>query len=70
PVEGTSFIIAATTYVDEFTGPVKLLNIRAKKQTDITRNIVLGIFITTILLIGFIVYFYGHRLARRIKSLT
>jgi len=70
PVEGTSFIIAATTYVDEFTGPVKLLNLRAKKQTAITRNIVFGIFITTILLIGFIVSFYGHRLAGRIKSLT
>ncbi len=70
PVEGTSFIIAATTYVDEFTGPVKLLNIRAKKQTDTTRNIVFVIFIGTILLIGFIVYFYGHRLAGRIKSLT
>ncbi|MDY6791254.1 MAG: HAMP domain-containing protein [Thermodesulfobacteriota bacterium] len=70
PVEGTPFIIAATTYVDEFTGPVKLLNIRAKKQTDITRNIVFGIFIATILLIGFIVYFYGHRLSGKIKSLT
>jgi len=70
PVEGTSFIIAATTYVDEFTGPVKLLKIRAKKQTVTTRNIVFGIFIATILLIGFIVSFYGHRLAGRIKSLT
>ena len=70
PVEGTPFIIAATTYVDEFTGPVKLLNIRAAKQTGITRNIVFGIFIATILLIGFIVSFYGNRLAGRIKSLT
>ena len=70
PVEGTSFIVAATTYVDEFTGPVKLLNIRAKKQTSITRNIVLGIFGGTILLIGFFVSFLGHRLAGRIKSLT
>ncbi len=70
PVEGTSFIIAATTYVDEFTGPVKLLKIRAKKQTSITRNFIFGIFGGTILLIGFIVSFYGHRLAGRIKSLT
>jgi len=70
PVEGTSFIIAATTYVDEFTGPVKLLKIRAKKQTVTTRNIVFGIFIGTILLIGFIVSFYGNKLAGRIKSLT
>ena len=70
PVEGTSFIIAATTYVDEFTSPVKLLKTRAKKQTDITRNIIFGIFGGTILLIGFFVYFFGHRLAGRIKSLT
>ncbi len=70
PVEGTSFIVAATTYVDEFTGPVKLLKTRAKKQTSITRNIVFGIFGGTILLIGFIVSFFGYRLAGRIKSLT
>ncbi len=70
PVEGTSFIIAATTYVDEFTGPIKLLKTRAKKQTDITRNIIFGIFGGTMLLIGFFVSFLGHRLAGRIKSLT
>ncbi|MBW1820237.1 MAG: zinc-ribbon domain-containing protein [Deltaproteobacteria bacterium] len=70
PIEGTSFVIAATTYVDEFTGPVKLLEIRAKKHTDITRNIIFGIFGGTILLIGFIVAFYGYRLTGRIKSLT
>ena len=69
-VEGTSFVIAATAYVDEFTGPVKLLKARAKKQTVTTRNIILGIFIGTILLIGFIVSFYGYRLTGRIKSLT
>jgi HAMP domain-containing protein len=70
PVEGTNFIVAATTYVDEFTGPVKLLKTRAKKHTGIIRNIIFGIFGGTILLIGFIVYFLGHRLAGRIKSLT
>jgi len=70
PVEGTSFIIAATTYVDEFTGPVKLLETRAKKNTGIIRNIIFGIFGGTIFLIGFIVYFFGNRLAGRVKSLT
>lgn len=70
PVEGTSFIIAATAYVDEFTGPVKLLKTKTKKQTITTRNIILGIFIGTILLIGFIVTFFGFRLTGRIKSLT
>jgi HAMP domain-containing protein len=70
PVEGTSFIIAATTYVDEFTGPVKLLKARAKKQTATTQNIILVIFIGTILFIGFVVFYFGQRLAGRIKSLT
>ena len=70
PVEGTPFIVAATTYVDEFTGPVKLLKTRAKKHTGIIRNIIFGIFGGTILLIGFIVSFFGYRLAGRIKSLT
>ncbi|MBT8350812.1 MAG: zinc-ribbon domain-containing protein [Deltaproteobacteria bacterium] len=70
PVEGTSFIVAATTYVNEFTGPVKLLKTRAKKHTGIIRNIIFGIFGGTIFLIGFIVYFFGNRLAGRVKSLT
>jgi HAMP domain-containing protein len=70
PVAGTSFIIAATTYVDEFTGPIKILEANAKKQTNITRNIVFGIFGASILLIGFIVTFFGYRLSGRIQSLT
>ncbi len=61
PVAGTSFIVAATTYVDEFTGPVKQLETNAKKQTLMTRNIVLGIFGGSVLLIGFIVSFFGYR---------
>ena len=70
PVAGTSFVIAATTYVDEFTGPVTLLESNANKQTGITRNIVFGIFGASILLIGFIVTFFGYRLSGRIQSLT
>jgi len=70
PVEGTKYVIAATTYVDEFLKPVTLLEGRAKKQTTTTRNIIIGIFGCTILLIGFVVSFYGHRLTSRIKSLT
>ncbi len=70
PVKGTSFVVAATTYVDEFTGPVVQLETKAKKQALMTRNIVFAIFGGSVLLIGFIVSFFGYKLAGRIRSLT
>jgi predicted Zn finger-like uncharacterized protein len=70
PVKGTRFIIASTTYLDEFTKPIKLMEARAKKQSMNTRNITLGILAATIILIGVIVSLYGAGLTGRIKSLT
>jgi HAMP domain-containing protein len=70
PVEGTPYIIAATTYLDEFTRPMEVLKTRAKKQILRTKNITFGILGATLLLIGVIVSFYGHRLTARIRSLT
>jgi HAMP domain-containing protein len=70
PVEGTPYVVASTTYLDEFTRPLKVMEIRAKKQAVGTRNIVFGIFAATIVLIGLIVSLYGHRITGKIKSLT
>jgi HAMP domain-containing protein len=70
PVAGTPFVIAATTYLDEFTGPVKLMETRAKLLTEKTRLITMAILVGTIFLIGVIVLIYGHRLTGKIKSLT
>jgi predicted Zn finger-like uncharacterized protein len=70
PVAGTPFVVAATTYLDEFTGPVKLMETRAKLLTEKTRLITLAILGGTIFLIGVIVLIYGHRLTGKIKSLT
>jgi predicted Zn finger-like uncharacterized protein len=70
PVAGTGFVIAATTYLDEFTGPVKLMESRASALTEKTRLITWAILGGTILLIGIIVSIYGHRLTGKIKSLT
>lgn len=70
PVEGTPYIIAATTYLDEFTRPMEALETRVKQQVLITKNITFGILGATLLLIGIIVSFYGHRLTARIRSLT
>jgi predicted Zn finger-like uncharacterized protein len=70
PVAGTPYVIAATTYLDEFTGPVKLMETRANLLTEKTRLITWAILGGTIFLIGLIVSIYGHRLTGKIKSLT
>ena len=70
PVEGTPYVIASTTYLDEFTLPVKRMEERAKAQAAGTRNIIFAILAGSIILIGIIVSLYGHRLTGKIKSLT
>jgi HAMP domain-containing protein len=70
PVQGTPYYIAATTYLDEFTQPVREMETKANAISADTRNIVLGILIGTLLLIGIIVALYGARLTSRIKKLT
>ena len=70
PLKGTRYIIAATTYLDEFTLPIKEMEERAKEQAMDTRNIIFAILVGTIILIGIIVSLYGHSLTGRIKSLT
>ena len=70
PVAGTPFVVAATTYLDEFTGPIKLMESRAEDETKRTQMITLIILGGTLLLIGLIVSIYGHRLTSKIKSLT
>jgi len=70
PVKGTPYNVAATTYLDEFTKPVKEMEAKAFVISTDTRSIVLGILGGTLLLIGVIVALYGTRLTSRIKKLT
>jgi HAMP domain-containing protein len=70
PIAGTRFVIAATTYMDEFTGPMKQMQARAKELSDRARLITWVVLGLTLLLIGLIVTIYGHRLTGKIKSLT
>ncbi len=70
PVEGTSFILAATAYPDEFTEAVKYMQEGAALFALRTRNIVFGILGGTLVLIGLIVAVYGYRLTAKIKYLT
>lgn len=70
PIDGTPYVIAATTYLDEFTRPVNALKSRSEElidQTRITFWIILGV---TLFLIAVIVAIYGYRLTGRLKSLT
>jgi len=70
PVAGTPFIVASTTYLDEFTGPMKTLETRAFELPPETRTLSLHIMGGTIFLIGLIVSLYGHAVTTRIKALT
>jgi HAMP domain-containing protein len=70
PVAGTPFVIAATTYLDEFTQPIQKMQAQTKMLTDKARIITLAILGGTILLIFIIVFVYADRLTRKIRSLT
>jgi predicted Zn finger-like uncharacterized protein len=70
PVKGTPYNIAATTYLDEFTRPVKDMEARANQMTADTRKTVFMIVGGSLLLVGIIVILYGQRLTSKIKSLT
>jgi len=70
PIDGTPYVIAASTYLDEFTRPVNDLKTRSedsKNKIHATLWIILG---ATISLIGIIVAIYGYRLSGRVKSLA
>ena len=70
PVSGTRYVVAATTYLDEFTIPVKKLETRAQVLTANIRKTSSFILVGTMILIGLIVSIYSHVLTRRIRSLT
>ena len=70
PIEGTPYIIASTTYLDEFTLPLTRLKRRCQKLAMRARNINIGIMAGTIVLIGLIVFFYGRKLTGNIRHLS
>jgi len=70
PIDGTPYVIAATTYLDEFTRSVNVLKARSVESTNQIRSTFWIILGATIFLIGIIVAIYGYRLTGRLKSLT
>jgi HAMP domain-containing protein len=70
PIEGTTYVLAATAYLEEFTEAAKFMQESAAQFALRTRNIVIGILVGTLILIGVTVALYGYKLTERIKSLT
>ena len=70
PVPQTPYGILATANTDDFMLSVNLLADRIRNLILDARNIVVGVFGGTLLLIGIIMLLYIQRLTRRIKSLT
>jgi predicted Zn finger-like uncharacterized protein len=70
PVQATRYVIAATTYMDEFTLPMQNLEAQARELKEKSRYVAIGIVAATLLLILLVVSVYGYRLSGRIRSLT
>jgi hypothetical protein len=62
------YYVAATTYLDEFTKPVKIW--KAGMRSPKAREYGLHDCGRHLLLVGFVVLFYGQRIDSRIRSLT
>lgn len=70
PVKDTSYYVASTTYLDEFTRPVERLKARSQNIAKRVRNINAGVMLGTIILIGLIVFFYGRKVTGNIRRLS
>jgi HAMP domain-containing protein len=70
PVSQTPYGIVATADTDEFMLSAKLLESRVKNLLFDTRNILIGVFAGTLLLIGIIMLLYVQSVTSKIKSLT
>ena len=70
PVKGTSYYVASTTYLDEFTRPVEGLKARSQVIAKRVRDTNAGITLGTIVLIGLIVFFYGRKVTGNIRRLS
>jgi HAMP domain-containing protein len=70
PIEGTNYAVSATTYIDEFTQPVRTMEDRANLTTNKIIKMVIGILAATLIIIALIAFIYSHKLSRRIKTVT
>ena len=70
PIEQTPYLILSTTFIEDFTGPIQLIEKRATRLTEDTQKITLAFIVGVILFIGFSIIVYGYRLTSNIQILT
>lgn len=70
PVQGTPYIVAATTYVDEINHDVRRLKTEADHMTRKAASVIFGVFAGALGLMGSSVLFYGRRLKGNLTKLT
>lgn len=70
PIEQTPYLILSTTFIEDFTGPIQLIEKRATRLTQATQKMTLAFIGGVILFIGFSIMVYGYRLTSNIQMLT
>jgi nitrogen fixation/metabolism regulation signal transduction histidine kinase len=70
PVKGTNYFIASTTYLDEFTAPVKTLQKQADNITRITFHAAFVFLTIAAILIAAISLFCANKISGNIRYLT
>jgi len=81
PVEGTIYMVAATTYIDEFSQPATVTKDRIAaatsqttehidRQIASTRNVFIGLFLATLVVVAGLVFWLSRMMTDPIKRLT
>ncbi|GAB6094138.1 hypothetical protein JCM14469_03900 [Desulfatiferula olefinivorans] len=70
PIEQSKYMVISTTFIDDFTTPIKNLEKAANKLTENTRNINIVILVALLIIISLSITVYGYRLSRDIGKLT
>jgi len=70
PIEQTPYLILSTTFIEDFTGRIQLIEKRATGLTQATQKITIGFIGVVIVFIGLSIMIYGYRLTSNIQMLT
>ncbi|VFQ46692.1 HAMP domain-containing protein [Desulfoluna butyratoxydans] len=70
PIEQTPYLILSTTFIEDFTGPIQLIEKSATGLTEATQKMTIGFIAVVILFIGLSIMIYGYRLTSNIQMLT
>lgn len=69
-IEGTPFVISASIFVDEITAPLKAIEAEGHQVAKEIRITLMSVLGGGLLLIFFILYFYGRSITNKIKRLA